>query len=100
MDTLKHIANDLLPELIETYDRTYESYIENWEYCCRKLGWATLDFKWNGFGGRLKTAKRLLDDYLNGKIDKIDSLESPRLYRGVHPFMTYLSVGTVVSRVL
>lgn len=100
MDTLKHIANDLLPELIAIYDNTYESHVENWEYCCRKLGWAAMDFKWNGFGGRLKTAKRLLDSYLSGKIDKIDSLEAPRLHKGVHPFLSYLQAGTVVSRIL
>lgn len=100
LDTLKHIANDLLPELIALYDRTYEGYVENWDYCCRKLGWSALDFKWNGVRGRLNTAKRLLDSYLSGKIDKIDSLEAPRLHRGVHPFMTFLTVGTVVSRIL
>lgn len=100
LDTLKHIANNLLPELIALYDRTYEGYVENWDYCCRKLGWSALDFKWNGVRGRLNTAKRLLDSYLSGKIDKIDSLEAPRLHRGVHPFMTFLTVGTVVSRIL
>ena len=100
MDALKYIANDLLPELIRLYDNTYESYVENWDYCCRKLGWAALDFKWTGVRGRFVTAKRLLDQYLNGKIDKIDSLEAARLDRGVHPFMTFLQTGTVVSRIL
>ena len=100
LDTLKHIANDLLPELIELYDRTYESYVENWDYCCRKLGWSALDFKWCGVRGRLCTAKRMLDNYLSGKLDKIDALEADRLDRGVHPFMTFLTVGTVVSRIL
>lgn len=100
MDTLKHIANDLLPELLKLFDRTYEGHIEVWEYCCKELGWASTDIKWNGFHGRLKTAKRLLDRYLNGDIDRIEGLDAPRLYKGVHPFMTYLNVGTVVSRIL
>ena len=99
METLKHIANDLLPELIELYDKTYAGHIEVWNYCCRQLGWCATDIKWGGLEHRIKSAKRMLDDYLNGKVDKVEALESARLYRGVHPFMTYLQTGTVVYRI-
>ena len=99
MDTLKHIANDLFPELLEIFDRAYAGHIEVFEYCCRQLGWAATDIKWSGFHGRLKSSKRLLDKYINGEIKEIEALEAPRLNKGIHPFMTYLNVGTVVARI-
>ena len=99
MDTLKHIANELLPELILLYDETYEGHITVWNYHCRQLGWCATDIKWGGLEHRIKSAKRMLDAYLNGKVNKIEALESARLHRGTHPFMTYLQTSTVVYRI-
>lgn len=99
IETLKHIANELLPELIALHEDVYCSAREVYSYCCKELGWAPLDIKWGGTLNRMKTAKALLDDYLAGKTDKIEALECDRLHKGVHPFMAFLNVGTVTSRI-
>ena len=53
-----------------------------------------MDKTYGALMARAKTAKMLLDSYLAGEIDRIDSLEEKRLERAVNGFLAYKVISS------
>ena len=73
-----------MPDCKKTITRTeafYEAFETQWYKECKPFGFEVQDARIGGVIQRLKHAKKRLDDYVQGKIDKIDELEAE-----VHPF--------------
>ncbi len=92
-ETLARIAETLLPALQIATEAAHEA-----EYQChfalyKETDWNRYDHKYGALLARVKTAKRRLDDYLLGKIDHIDTLDTPRLHKPIHGFQTYLQIA-------
>lgn len=69
----------LLPDCKKTITRTeafYEAFETQWYKECKPFGFEVQDARIGGVIQRLKHAKKRLDDYIQGKIDKIDELEA------------------------
>ena len=92
--TLADIKDNLLPSLIERVEAVYESdravYLENF----KQANLCGVDKTYGALLMRAKNAIRLLDAYLSGKIDAIDSLEEKRLHRGINGFLAYGKISS------
>ena len=87
--TLECIAKELLPELIKRVERVYEAERVNYFKYFKQANWCGMDKTYGSLLARAKTAQRLLNAYLAGEIDAIDSLEEKRLHRAVNGFLSY-----------
>ena len=54
-----------------------------------------MDIRYAGMAARCETAVLLLSEYLDGKRDRIESLEEARLPKGSSGFMHYANIATV-----
>ena len=93
-ETLLYIANDALPELMKRIERVHEAERRNFFLYFKQANWSGLDKSYGALMSRAKTAKMLLDAYLVGEIDKIDSLEEVRLHRAVNGFLPYKTISS------
>ena len=61
---------------VETFRRTMRKqwFLEN-----RPFGWEVLDIRLGGVKARLDSAAERLEDYLEGRAERIEELEEPRL---------------------
>ncbi len=94
-DTLKEIADLLLPALKEKTVAVHEAHKALWFEKLKALGWSNLDIRYGGMASRCDTAKFIIDRYLNGEDDKIEELEEERLHKGLSGFINYSSIATV-----
>jgi len=92
--------SQLLACMAEKSEELYQSMRRVYNYCCSELDWGNYDMKMGALTFQIKNAKDILDAYLEGKKERIEGLECERLHRGVHPFMAYLSVASVATRIL
>lgn len=92
-ETLKQIACDLLPALIKTVEHTHNVEFRSYMSTNKEANWSQFDLKYGMLNARAKTAKYMLDAYLNNEIDHIDSLDEPRLHQPINGFMKYLDVA-------
>ena len=53
-----------------------------------------MDIRYAGVVARCETAQMLLEDYLSGKTEQIESLEEERLYKGLNGFVHYSSISS------
>lgn len=67
---------DVIIEKITVLKNAHRTY---WFEYNKTLGWEIHDIRYGGIINRFDTVKLLLKDYLDGKIDKIEDLEQPRL---------------------
>ncbi len=79
LDDLRQIAHKDLPEVIRRVKATHEYHAALWLDLYKANGWETIDRRYSGLIGRLKTTQKRLDDYLKGKIKKIEELEGKRI---------------------
>ena len=93
-DTLAVIARDELPALIAKTEAVHEAHREMWFDGRNMIGWCNLDIRYAGVAARCKTAKLLLERYLDGKIDAISSLAETRLEKKPTGFSHYSDMAT------
>jgi len=89
---LRRISEELLPTLAEAIDAAYEIEYRGYMKYNKQANLSGVDRAYGAMMQRAKTAKRMLDGYLSGDIERIDALEEARLYRGINGF---LSIGKV-----
>lgn len=78
----KSKLRELLPvyeELIIRMERFYDAFREQWLYENKPIGLEVHDTRLGGLIWRIKSCRRILQDYLNGKQDCIIELEQPVL---------------------
>ena len=93
-DTLRNISEDALPELMRRIERVHEAERRNFFTYFKQANWSGIDRCYGALMSRAKTAKMLIDAYLAGEIDKIDSLEEERLHRPVNGFLPYKTISS------
>ncbi len=92
--TLKNIADELLPALIEATKKTHAMHRKVWLRDNKSSSFASIDIKYAGVVARCETAIILLNSYLNGEISVIEELAEERLSKGYSGFMAYRRFAT------
>lgn len=93
--TLRKIAEQLLPELKEKTRLVHAAHKRVWRFNNNMIGWQNLDIRYGGVCARCDTAAELLCEYLAGGADRIEELDEPRLNKGIHGFIRYNNIATV-----
>ena len=78
LNRLKTAANTL-PELGTMTENFHAVYREYWKTFNKSMGWEIFDHRLGGAILRIKTVKKILEEYLAGDIGKIEELEEPVL---------------------
>jgi hypothetical protein len=93
-DVLSEIADVLLPALKEKTISLHDAHRELWFSHNNVIGWCNLDIRYAGVAARCDTAIILLKRYLDGKDEKISSLEEPRLHKSLSGFVHYSAISS------
>ena len=93
-EMLAEISRVLLPALKEKAIAVHQAHKRNWFKSYKAFGWSNLDVRYAGVAARCETAQLLIEEYLSGKTDKIESLEEERLYKGLNGFVHYSSISS------
>lgn len=70
---------DALPELTRRMQALRQAHRAHFFTEYKPVGWEVLDIRYGGALMRLDTAQKRLDDYLNGRVDRLEELEEARL---------------------
>ena len=98
-ESLERIANVLLPLLKQKTIAVHEAHKAMWFENNKILGWSNLDVRYGGMAARCDTASYLIGRYVEGKDEKIEELEEPRLYKPLSGFIQYSAIATVNLKV-
>ncbi|MBH5319733.1 beta-N-acetylhexosaminidase [Paenibacillus sp. GSMTC-2017] len=77
--TLKRIANEVLPEIATAVSELRIAHRKQWLTMFKVFGWEVIDIRYGGVINRLDTASMRLNDYVDGRIERIEELEQERL---------------------
>ena len=78
-EVLCRVADTVLPEAMEEWERFFGLFTQLWDRNYKGFG---LEMYTHDFGGallRMKECRRILKEYLEGKRERIEELETPRL---------------------
>jgi len=78
-EALCRVADTVLPEVMEEWERFFGLFTQLWDRNYKGFG---LEMYTHDFGGallRMKECRRILKEYLEGKRERIEELETPRL---------------------
>lgn len=78
-DALKNIIINQIEPLIPLVEKLKFARYKEWCITNKSTGFEVLDQRFGGIISRLHTTKFVLQNYIDGKIDKIDELEEDRL---------------------
>ena len=78
-DTLRELCAVLIPSLKESAENLREAYRSAWFKELKTFGWIRMDSRYAGISARCDTAIFLIEAYLSGEIDKIETLDVERL---------------------
>jgi len=97
--TLKTLAQNELPELKTRMASLRKCHYALWFKLYKALGWDVFDMRYGSLISRIDTAAAEINDYLEGKLDRIEELEEKRLpYNGVEGMASYANYfGRIVS---
>ena len=93
-ETLAEISRVLLPKLKEKAVAVHQAHKKTWFQSYKAFGWSNMDVRYAGVVARCETAQLLIEEYLSGKIEIIESLEEERLYKGLNGFVHYSSISS------
>ncbi len=97
---LKRLSDEVIPEAIRLCDEYMDSYREFFYANYKPVGFEVFDIRVGGVAARLKTAKARVDNYLGGKVEKLEELELERLlYNGAQKngSVIYTAVSTAAK---
>ncbi len=79
-DELRRLANDVLPA-VEAAVRAFNNrFFDGWISENKAFGYDTIDLRLGGLESRIRTAKKRVESYLDGKVTKLEEFDEPRLY--------------------
>ncbi len=98
-ETLKRIAQEELPELKGRYADLRRVHMQNWFKLYKHLGWDIMDMRYGSLMTRIDSAREEIMMYLEGKLERLEELEEPRLpFDGAEGPVKYLNFfGRIVS---
>lgn len=91
--TLQRYSNEVLPLMQELIDQIRIMHREQLRKLCTTITWGEADWRYGGMAARCETAKVLIDEYLEGKINRIDELEEPHISKSLNAFGRFTFVG-------
>ena len=94
-ELLMELKDTYLPALKEKCAAIHKCHKSAWFKNNKVIGWQNLDIRYAGVIARCDTAIEQIDDYLCGRIAKIEELEEERLHKSTTGFMQYNSMATV-----
>lgn len=78
LDALRHIAGQL-SDVIRQLESFHDAYYQYWCSFNKTMGWERIETKLGGSILRLRSVQRILLDFADGRISRIEELEQPRL---------------------
>ncbi|MBQ6701670.1 MAG: beta-N-acetylhexosaminidase [Clostridia bacterium] len=78
-EALKHFRDVELPELKNRTRLLQKSHMQNWFEIYKPLGWDTCDIRYGALVSRINTAIYEINEYLEGRMERLEELEQPRL---------------------
>ena len=84
-ETLRRIAADVIPQTIRLLEDYIDAFRAQWYAVNKPFGFEIQDLRLGGMKERLAAAARRLNDYTEGKVDRLEELEQPDLstaYKG------------------
>lgn len=91
-ERLKEIADVIYPKTIKRIKEFYKSFENQWNKDNKPFGFEVQDMRLGGLIMRLKHCKETINEYLDGKIERIEELEQPVL-----PLNENHEKGTLIS---
>lgn len=76
---LQYLAENVLPKIAEQTEELRKIHREQWCTYYKVYGWEVIDIRYGGVIARAESAKSRIEDYLNGKIERLEELEEERL---------------------
>lgn len=76
---LRELAEITIPECVEILERLHVEREKLWMTSCKPQGYEVIDIRLSGVRGRLLSAKRRVEQYLNGQIACMEELEEERV---------------------
>lgn len=77
---LAELAEKLLPELHERVEALRTAHRSQWFRTYKPFGWEVIDGRYGGLEARIQSAMTRLEDYLEGRVAKLEELEEERLF--------------------
>ncbi len=78
-DAMNNIANSIIPEIVVKIKEFKVLFRERWMKENKAFGFEVQDTRLGGLSARLETVSDMINDYLSGKLDRLEELEAPRL---------------------
>jgi len=95
-ETLRNLAQETIPALVAEVETLWELHREVWMAQNKAAGFEVQCVRYGGLRQRLEEVARRLEEYLAGKIETIEELETPLTPLPEH-FGRYRSVATASS---
>ena len=76
---LKNLAEKTIPATLSALEEYLNAARDEWYYDNKTFGFDIIELRIGGLKERLSTTKKTLEEYINGKRDKIEQLEQPLL---------------------
>ena len=94
-NALASLCRERLPALKEKTVAVHKTHKAVWYNTNKSLGWQNMDVRYGGVACRCDTAMELIGDYLDGRADRVEELDEPRLYKSYRGFIHYSGIATV-----
>ena len=79
MAALRQIAGEQIPVVIAAVEEFHQAYYSYWIRFNKTMGWERFESMLGGLLLRLKSVAKLLTEYADGKVSRIEELEQERL---------------------
>jgi hypothetical protein len=97
-ESLRQLMEHDMPEVARRVRRLRESHRQRWHHIYKPFGWEVLDGRYGLVLGGIDTAIWRVNEFLEGRIDRIEELEEERLpYQGVDELVSINYAGRIQS---
>lgn len=77
---LTRLVKEALPEVAAKLAAFTDLFYDGWMQENKAFGFDTIDLRLGGLKNRIRTAEKRITAYLDGKIDKLEEFDEPRLF--------------------
>lgn len=75
---LRKVADEILPDLKEKVRILWEDHMNWWFEINKPQGWEVMDIRYGGVMARIESVKKRLNDYLEGREERLEELEEKK----------------------
>ncbi|MCM3747003.1 beta-N-acetylhexosaminidase [Paenibacillus pasadenensis] len=80
LEALRQLAGNVLPDLTARVEELRAAHCKQWFGTYKAFGWEVIDLRYGGLLARIDTARRRIEDYVQGHTDNVEELAADRLY--------------------